>query len=267
MTTPPNQSPLLKQLSYLWRFLATGFAFLLFGCGGILISLAISLFFYLTPIDKGRKSFTARRVISLAFRIYINTLQALGLLTYEIRGKHNIPTSGCLVVANHPSLLDVVFLISQIKQTDCVVKGSLRRNWLTKSPVTAANYVCNDSTGLINDCVAAINTNKPLILFPEGTRTTPGAELNFQRGAANIALMAGCSLLPVSIQCHPATLLKSERWYHIASTPPHYTIEFLSPLNPADMVASDLPQSKAARVLTRHLEQYFTKKLSNRPCP
>lgn len=57
-----------------------------------------------------------------------------------------------------------------------------------------------------------------LIMFPEGTRTTPGVDLSFHRGAAVLALKAARYLTPVLIEVSPSTLTKNEKWYQIPAT-------------------------------------------------
>jgi hypothetical protein len=44
-----------------------------------------------------------------------------------------------MIIANHPSLIDVVFLIGLVRQANCVVKQSLWENPFTRGPVRAPN--------------------------------------------------------------------------------------------------------------------------------
>ena len=89
--------------------------------------------------------------------------------------------------------------------------------------------------------------------------------MKFLRGAANIALMANKPITPVILTCEPATLLKHERWHCIPETPPRYTIRVLPELDISKVIPDGMPQSKAARVLTRYLEQFFKEQLSTGP--
>ena len=49
-------------------------------------------------------------------------MRALGLITYEIKGRERLLPRGQLIIANHPSLLDVCFIIALIEESDCIVK-------------------------------------------------------------------------------------------------------------------------------------------------
>jgi len=90
------------------------------------------------------------------------------------------------------------------------------RNPFTRWPVMAAGFVSNDSTfDMVEQTAAALAEGQSVIIFPEGTRTTPGQALQFQRGAASIAVRAANVITPVFIRCEPTTLTKNMPWYRI----------------------------------------------------
>ncbi len=250
---------LMHKIFYAWRVFATGLSFSVFGLGGPIIALSISLFLFLVPASKQDKCQLSRKAIASAFRLYIRFMRGCGLLTYEIRGKEHMPRGGQLVVANHPSLLDVVFIYSIIPNANCIVRDGLLRNTFTGPPIRAAQFICNDSPNLVTDSVEALQYDSPLIVFPEGTRGAPDKPIRFQRGAANIALTAQCDLHPTVIHCDPPTLMKHQKWYNIPETPPHFIIDFRPAFSIAPYLASEHPQCKKARRLTADLEAYFTK--------
>jgi 1-acyl-sn-glycerol-3-phosphate acyltransferase len=52
-------------------------------------------------------------IVHLSFRLFIWWMRALGVLTYEVAGAQKLrPDGNRVVVANHPSLIDVVFIIA-----------------------------------------------------------------------------------------------------------------------------------------------------------
>ena len=51
--------------------------------------------------------------VHAAWRLYIDIMRGLGVLTYEIHGEDILKEArGAVVVANHPSLIDVVMLMA-----------------------------------------------------------------------------------------------------------------------------------------------------------
>jgi 1-acyl-sn-glycerol-3-phosphate acyltransferase len=102
------------------------------------------------------------------------------------------------------------------------------------------------------------------VIFPEGTRTTPGQPLKLQRGAANIAVRGGLDVTPVRISCTPLTLGKGEKWYRVPPTRFHMVIvvqkdlpiaPFLNGTEGGDPLAGG--EALAARRLTDYLANYF----------
>ena len=59
-------------------------------------------------------------------------MRCLGLMTYEIRGRERLRRDGLLILANHPTLIDVVLLVSLLPNADCVVKSAVARNAFMK---------------------------------------------------------------------------------------------------------------------------------------
>ena len=254
-------SYLRAKLDWLWRVLATGHCFAFLFGGGFFIAitaLPLTRFLGKTPADKNAR---ARHLVHHAFRFYLWQMQALGLMTLDIRGREYLQqAAGKLVIANHPSLLDVVILIALMPDCDCVVKGKLRRS-LVSGVIRATGYTDNrDGETLLKRSEESLAAGFPLIVFPEGTRSTPGAPLAFQRGAANIAVRCNADILPIVITCNPPTLLKGEPWYNIPARRPAFVAEIFPPLQLKNMIAQDTPAPLATRQLNRQLLDFYQQK-------
>lgn len=241
-----------------WRVLATGFCFLVFGLGGLLLGLVLFPLLRLVVHKPQGRSRTARRVIQGLFKCFVGLMRGLGVLTYEVKGRTCLRQRGLLIVANHPSLIDVVFLMSIVDNADCIVKAGLARNIFTWGPVTAADFVFNDSgAGLVQDCIDSMKAGSNLIIFPEGTRTSSSGAQPLQRGAANVSVRSGCDITPVRISVSPATLGRGQRWYQVPQRRPHFILEFEPDIAVADFIQTPGSEALAARRLTEHLTQHF----------
>jgi 1-acyl-sn-glycerol-3-phosphate acyltransferase len=246
-----------------WRVVGTGLSFAVFGIGGVLLWLVAFPLLSLAVRDPARRSWVARRWVNRSFGAFMRLMRALGVLTFEVRGGERLQRSGLLVLANHPTLIDVVFLVSLIENADCVVKSRLARNPAMRGPINATGYVSNaEGAGLIEDCVASVRAGSNLVIFPEGTRSPRSGGLNaLQRGAANIAVRGGFDITPVLIRCEPATLGKGEKWYRVPSRRFHILIDVRPDLRVAPFLAGT-PEPLAARKLTDHLTDYFHTELA-----
>ncbi|MDE2316753.1 MAG: 1-acyl-sn-glycerol-3-phosphate acyltransferase, partial [Xanthomonadaceae bacterium] len=104
-----------------WRLVATGASFVLFGLGGLLLRVLILPLLRCLPGTAPDRRHRARTAINRAFWLHVQFMYRTRALDFLIEGAERLGRPGQLVVANHPSLIDVVFLISQIRDANCVV--------------------------------------------------------------------------------------------------------------------------------------------------
>jgi 1-acyl-sn-glycerol-3-phosphate acyltransferase len=182
----------------------------------------------------------------------------------RIRGGEKLrKAKGVLVFANHPTLIDVVVLMGLIPDANCVVKASLFRSLALGPTLRSAGYLENaESDRLVEGCCRSLEAGQPLVIFPEGTRTTPGAPMVFQRGPAHLMMASRRPFLPVVIRCRPAALLKGQPWYHVPERRFELELEVLDEVPPEEWapLVADLPRPLAVRKLTRQLELFFMSK-------
>ncbi|WP_284398428.1 lysophospholipid acyltransferase family protein [Dyella lipolytica] len=248
--------------NYLWRLLATGMSFALFGLGGLVLRLIVLPLLGLLPGDALVRRRRARAAISKAFYLHVQFMYRSGVLIYDFEGAERLGRPGQMIIANHPSLIDVVFLIAHIRDANCIVKQSLWRNPFTRGPVRRAEYVSNNgSPDMLEQAADALREGQTLIVFPEGTRTKPGMPPVFHRGAAAIALRGARVITPVFIAVKPTTLTKAEPWYRIPARRVRVTLRVGQDIAPESFTA-DAPQPIASRRLNEHLHRLFLKELS-----
>ena len=246
------------RLNRAWRIFATGFSFACFGLGALLMGFTLWPLLRLSSLDSRIAIARVQRAVSASMRLFVWLMKSLGLLTWEVRGRERLAARGQFVIANHPTLIDVVYLIGFMPEVDCIVKQALWRNVFLRWPVSWAGYISNETgEGLVAACVAALHAGRSLVVFPEGTRTRPGQHPVFQRGAAQIALSARRDLTPVTITCEPITLTKGNAWYRVPPRRPHWVISVGTPVRIDEFLEAREAQSLAARHLTQALEQWF----------
>ncbi len=245
----------LRLLDRGWRIVASGFSFAVFGLSALLLSITVFPLLALVSRDAGVRSARVQRTLHYGCRLFVWMMQTLGVVSSEVHGRERLRGGGRMVVANHPSLIDVVFLLSWMPQADCIMKQSLSDNPFLRWTVGWAGYIGNASPeGLIEDCVATLRAGRSLIVFPEGTRTVPGQAPMFKRGAARIALRSEAEVLPVQIRCEPTMLTKHSKWWQVPERPGHFTFVVGETFHARLAGAGETP-AQAARRLTRHFEK------------
>jgi 1-acyl-sn-glycerol-3-phosphate acyltransferase len=111
---------------------------------------------------------------------------SMGLTTIRIsredRAKLKTLTS-TVVVANHPSLLDITVLLSLIPNGDCIVNAKLFTIPVVRHVVSRL-FIPNSLTFRRSSTRAAFpRRGLLLVIFPEGSRTRPIASLRYGREA------------------------------------------------------------------------------------
>lgn len=254
---------LLRRIDRGWRLIATGLSFALFGIGGLALALAIFPLINLGFHARDLRQRIAQRIVQRTWRLYIRIMRLMGLLTYECRGEDRLKADhGVMVVANHPSLLDIVFMMAFMQRTKCVVKAGVWNNPFMAGVVRAAGYIPNlgDPERLLEDCAQALREGNNVVIFPEGSRTVPGKPRVMQRGFAYAALKAGAPVRLVSITCVPATLQKGVPWYRVPDSRPHWTLSVHDRIEVSEFAGQD-PLPVAARHLVTRVDEMMEEKL------
>ncbi len=137
----------------------------------IWLPFALALQFVL-PRQLGRR--VGRWMIAFGFRLYLNFLQAVCSSRFDLSELDALREQGPLIlVANHPSLIDAVLVVSRLPNAVCVMKADLMNNLLLGSAARLAGYIRNDGpVEMVVHATETLQQGAHLLLFPEGTRTT-----------------------------------------------------------------------------------------------
>ncbi|MBU2885715.1 1-acyl-sn-glycerol-3-phosphate acyltransferase [Gilvimarinus agarilyticus] len=256
---------MLKRLNRLWRILATGFCFAFFFGTALAQTLFILPLYSLWLGKSPEKTRKIRRLQQLNFACFVKLMEVLGLIRVTLHNSALLQRSaGCIVIANHPSLIDVVILFARLPEANCVVKSALWQNWFTRGVMRSAGFISNGSADeLLQGCKQALAEGQAVLIFPEGSRTIPGQPLQFKRGVANVAVRTGAPLLTAFITCKPLMLTKGEKWYQVPPSKGHFNVYLQETLEPHALIEDFDDKPKAARLLTDHLEQYFEEGLKS----
>jgi len=251
------------RLDYLWRFCATGMAFVVFGICGVLFSVVVFPLAWLWP-HRASRQFAVTTVIHWFFRALVAVLQRIGVMELEVSGAQALRAGGpAIVVANHPTYLDVMVLLSLTPHACCVVKNVHWGNPCFWGIVRSAEYVSNaDPSELVEAGARQLAAGYTMIIFPEGTRSPEPNRLHaFSRGFAHMALKVGAPIVPVLMDCDPPAFTKQMRWYDVPARAFRMRVNVLEPFGVEQLADHDTSPSLAARSVTSAIEAHITQHL------
>lgn len=242
------------------RGLLTGLCFAVFGLGELVLAFGVFPLLMLLVRDEARRGRLAKAVVHHTFRAFV-LLMRLTILDIEAKHLERLDRPGLLVLANHPSLIDIVFLISFIRQADCIVKGALLSNPFTRYAILAGGFIQNaGGEALVEACGRSIASGNALIIFPEGTRSEPDGLRELQRGAAHIAVRNRRDITPVVIRARDHNLGRHSRWWKAPKKRMRFEIEVGEDIRIEPFLERQPEAPAAARDLTAYLTNYFTER-------
>lgn len=187
---------------------------------------------FLPTLFMGEK--TARATIRIWARIAMGIMPALTGVRYRIEGREHIPAGGALIVSNHQSLWETFALQILLSNPSVILKKELLRipvyGWWAKR---SGNIVIDRDGGaralrrLRDEAATRIANGAQVVVFPEGTRVSPGEMAPYQPGVAGIYLAAKA---PCVLIAHDS----GRHWRKLGGglTPGVITVRILEPIAP-----------------------------------
>lgn len=169
----------------------------------------------------------------------------------EVRGRENLPEGGCLVVSKHQSAWDTFALISLFRDPAIVLKDELK--WI---PVYGWFCIKFDHIlvkrekasvalkSLIREAKIRVSQNREVLIFPEGTRTLPGAPPDYKPGYIALYEALGVTTVPLALNSGLYWPRRS-LWRY----PGTIIVEFLEPIPPG------LPRAEFRKRIETSIEQ------------
>lgn len=201
--------------------------------------------------------------VRFAWRFFAKVIVITGAVKdISVVGAKNLPTdSPCLLIGNHLTLIDIVVLGAQISNFNCVVKMSLWNHFFLGAVIKACDFIPNKGgEEFIERSRRGFENNRPLIIFPQGERTKPNEPIEFQRGAAQIAVRTGVPIVPFLVRCEPQITAKGVPWYRVSPSA-RLSIQIKEPLEVPQKIHSETSIPKKVRALNHYLEAYFEAEL------
>lgn len=253
------------------RILVTGSAFFVYSALGAFIGYVLLPATRLLGGTEVEKIARCQTVLHRCCRFFVGYMRVLGILSLS---KPKVPEvlkrrEACVVIANHPSLLDVIMMVASVKGLVFLAK----RSWF-KSPFIAPllkhgghipgppedveELTPMDGALVLERMLERIREGFPVLIFPEGTRSPAGELRQYQRGAFEAAMRAQVPLVAFTYRVEPPSLLKDQRWYEVPDRRIEYHLELLFERRPEEF-------PRTARIFRREVQAQYEQALGIEP--
>lgn len=152
----------------------------------------------------------------------------------EVRGRENIPSEGALIAAKHQAAWETFALMPLMPDPAYILKRELFHlplwGWYARKFGMIGIDRSSGTKALAEIAEkgqAAIDAGRQVIIFPEGTRTAPGAEPAYKNGTAHLYHRLDRPVVPVALNSGLYWPRKTIKRY-----PGTIVVEFLPPIAP-----------------------------------
>ena len=211
----------------------------------------------LSPFLLGPRSW-AMELMRVWARGIIWLLRVVCDIKVEVRGKEHMPKGAALVAPKHHCMFDVFAQFAYLPDACFVMKKEL--TWIPFFSWWGmrAKMIVVDRAGhstalrkLIRDSKERFAENRQLLIFPEGTRSVPGAPADYKPGIAAL-------YREIDVPVHPVATNAGVHWpkHGFMRKPGTIVFEYLEPIAPG------LTRAEFMRLLQDRIETASTKLLT-----
>ena len=240
------------------RVVATGGGFALFWAGGASLSWVVLPALRRHGGQTGLERQQGQALFQRGFSIFHSYLLWLRLVDIDLPSEHRrLPDGPFVMIANHPSLVDVTALLAFCPSLACVVKGGIYQGKLVRPLLELCGHIDGGGDGPLSaatvavDALARLAEGQPVLVFPEGTRSPAWGLRPFQAGAFEVARRAQVPLVPLFLTCDPPILTKEQPWHEMPPHPARLRLSWLEPDEPFIVPQGD------SRTLARDFRQRY----------
>lgn len=146
-----------------------------------------------------------RGVMSLWGRVVIRLLRVICGVQLELRGMERIPPGASVLASKHQSAFDTIVWLALRPDVAYVLKKELLAIPLYGWIARRSGMIPVDRAGggaalrsMLRGAQAVLAEGRPVLIFPEGTRTAPGQRIPYLPGVVAIAGASPAPVLPVA---------------------------------------------------------------------
>ncbi|MCA3378609.1 MAG: 1-acyl-sn-glycerol-3-phosphate acyltransferase [Roseomonas sp.] len=190
-----------------------------------------------------------RRFIRLWAHCMIWLLRVICGIRLQVTGLQHIAPGAAIIASKHQSAFDTFVWLALLEQPNYVLKRELLDLPFWGRVARHSGAVAVDREGgapalrtMVHDAKRILHEGRPLVIFPEGTRSAPGERVPYQPGVAALVLGSG-------VPCYPVATNSGRHWGRRAfhKTPGVISISIL-PALPAGLTRKPFMEALEAQI-------------------
>lgn len=190
------------------------------------------------PLLRARRLQTC---IQNGFRFTLHWLRLVRVADARFDGvAEALPDGPCVVVANHPTQLDVLAITACLGRATTIVKPSVFNRKMIRPFLVGAGLLEGPGSDPISigktltASVKRLEDGMRIYVFPEGSRSLPDRLRPFGRLAFEIACRADVPLVVLGVRCEPPYLSRRYPLFEPPKDLPRHRLELLSIEQPGE---------------------------------
>lgn len=247
-------------LKKIYRSFIVIFLFGFFGCGALILNFII--FPYISLFEKKEnKRKVYCNIVHKSWKFFCDMIEKFGIIKINFENIEELKKlKSKIIVANHPSFIDIVILVGYLPNTICVAKKELRKNFFMGNIVKSLFLINDeDKDNLIKETTKLLNENFNIIVFPTGTRTETNKESKLYKGAATIALHTQTEIIPVFINCDSKFLAKNQCFCDAGENTVNYYFHINPTIKTIDYIKENLTNIQIRNRINSAIKENITK--------
>lgn len=228
----------------------------IFGIGALIIGCIIFPVLSIFIKRKNRRKIFSE-IIHLSWNFFIRLMKITKVINIHLNEKLS-KIRGKIVVASHPSLIDIVILIGQMPKSLCLAKQELLKNPVMHNIVKSLYIINNiDPEIFQKNAMEALSEGYNIVIFPTGTRTLPNEPIKIHKGAAQLSILSGINITPINIKTDYPFLIKHHSPLDAGEKTVNYHLKIMPEINPKDYLEEPNNEIKARNHICEKIKKYI----------
>jgi 1-acyl-sn-glycerol-3-phosphate acyltransferase len=256
------------------RVLLVGLCYLVFGVAGMMLAYVLLPLRLIGVKGTEARAHAAQDLLYVWSRRYFMFTRLLGIVRPHYPDAVQLPDRerGAVIIANHPSLLDVVFAMGSMPRLTYVAKASWMTSPLVGRMLRACGHIGSprgttpaDGAIALQRMIEALENGRTLLVFPEGTRSPRRGMWPFHRGAFEAAVRTKSPILQCVLEVDPPMLRKEQPWYDVADRAIEYRMRVLGAIDTKEITGNT--KKLVREIEARYLRELGLEATSQPPSP